>query len=242
MPRAKVSRTGRSSNSKTRVSKSKKPKFQMKRWMVLGSIAIIAIVGIVIVRFSNASTVVKRTWTGADGEWSATAPASPRGRKTAPIHRTIDPSLPTANKTVIVTGIYDFDHELAIPQNIKISRRHLLSICVYIKIVQRLGSDVNIASSIKGSIQYGGKGPWTQRNFIPTAVIKNPVKEASIMSIDDGKPVEAGYRKVCWTDSTSTVAINNPKFVIHINPSSGLHKTSKFYIWKLETSIINFGD
>jgi hypothetical protein len=87
--------------------------------MALVGVLIIAGVGIVIVRFSNASSGIEtKTWTASDGELRAVSPGA---------HRTTDNSLPATNKTVWIAS----DPKFQVSEQITLARNEVVTACYF---------------------------------------------------------------------------------------------------------------
>lgn len=69
-----------SANKKTRTATKKQPKFQFQWWMAVGMVVLVALAGVLILRFSHASGSWKDTYPfGQHCEWLAGVPTCTMG-------------------------------------------------------------------------------------------------------------------------------------------------------------------
>lgn len=195
--------------------------FKFRWWMVLILVAVVAIIGIVILRFSHAANGFQ-VWTGADSEW--------RGTFNDPVIRTTDKTLPTTNKTVlkIASNNTNGTSGYYVNNRISVQKGQTLGFCFFIK----------LTSYTQGMpyIQLGTSEP------IGRAGAVHP-----ILAYDKGEQAEAGYRKFCATTavlpqtvtytSISVDVVGTPVYRTGLLQADGYPGSLEGMVWKVETFV-----
>lgn len=173
-------------------------------------IGIVAIVGILVLRFSHASSVT--TWTAADSEWSLINGGQPT--------RSTDPNLPTANKTVFPIDVTtksggQSDFQLNVPVTVK--KGQSLGYCVFLKLD-------SYDKTPYVQLAFGGGTTFVVTKIIPYS---------------QGEQADAGYKRFCATSQAALYDTNVTAYtwayIVGANASYSGNLSGKF--WKAERYI-----